>query len=190
MNIFDRLLKLDKNLRIMSMKNKEEEEEWWSEVRRVTEPRRKTSALNIRDRLMPHRSVASDTIPRKLLIELASLSPQKFKIEAKSKCQTVVLPINVTTRTATGLENRTPVPKAKVATNGNGAAATAAAAASASPLENYYVTLKCTIVDKSLALVPPIRIFIPYNYPESNPLVHCIQLDEFDDDMLPEYSQF
>lgn len=58
-----------------------------------------------------------------------------------------------------------------------------------SALENDYVILKCDIVNRSLTLVPPIRIFVPYNYPDENPFVDCIQLDEFGDDMLPEYSK-
>ena len=162
---------------------------------------RKPNASNTRDKLMPYKSIPNENIPRKLLIELASLSTLKFKVEAKSKSQSVVLPIALHNRGGLGLQQiQTSIklensndntdqalPKsvdvAKSRENDDGSSKTTMS------LENYYVTLKCTIVNKSLALVPPIRIFIPYNYPESNPLVDCIQLDEFDDDMLPEYSK-
>ena len=59
-----------------------------------------------------------------------------------------------------------------------------------SPLDNDYITLKCRIISENVILVPPISILAPYSYPDSNPIVDCIQLDEFDDDMLPEYSNY
>lgn len=170
------------------------------------EPRRmktngKLAALNSNNKSV----VSNENIPRKLLIELASLSSGKFKVEAKSKYQSVVLPIdsnqkkslsgnNALQRMNSQLIKDEPMqPSSNLieqSSHYNSSNRIKSTSSSSTPLENYYVTLKCTIVNKSLALVPPIRIFIPYNYPDSNPLVDCIQLDEFDDDMLPEYSLF
>ena len=52
-----------------------------------------------------------------------------------------------------------------------------------------YVNLNCKIINRKLVLVPSIRVFVPYNYPDANPIVDNIQLDEFNDDMLPGYSK-
>lgn len=193
-----RLLKIDKNLsRQVHSENDADE---------LVDSKRK-NLINLREKFIPNKSIGNEKIPKKLLFEIASLSQEKFKIEAKSKSESVVLPLQIankqnqlskvinlktekdiimdttdttflnTTNHQTAIKSETN--RTKVVTS-----------PSSSPLENYYVTLKCTIVNRRLALVPPIRIFIPYNYPEANPLVDLIQLDEFDDDVLPEYSIF
>lgn len=188
------MLKFDKNKAYSrAAMSSEQDDAWESDQVNLMAENRRRKPIGNRDKLgnnsMAYKNIANENIPRKLLIELASLSSGKFRVEAKSKYESVVLPISpgvnkkseqpVLLQRAIKTENES----SSSSTNGTKTTTT-----NSSPLENYYVTLKCTIVDKNVALVPPIRIFIPYNYPESNPLVDCIQLDEFDDDMLPEYS--
>lgn len=164
------------------------DEENSDDRREISSDYRRKNIINLRDKLMPHRSISNENIPRKLLIELASLASSKFKIEVKSKCESIVLPGSHPQPPSRTISSQNVVKfdidQDEPATNNSKVPASKAL----SPLENYYAVLKCTIVNKSLALVPPIRVFIPYNYPDSNPLVECLQLDEFDDDMLPEYS--
>lgn len=158
--------------------------------REISSDYRRKNIINLRDKLMPHRSISNENIPRKLLIELASLASSKFKIEVKSKCESIVLPGSHPQPPSRTISSQNVVKfdidQDEPTTNNS---SKVPASKALSPLENYYAVLKCTIVNKSLALVPPIRVFIPYNYPDSNPLVECLQLDEFDDDMLPEYSK-
>lgn len=113
---------------------------------------------------MPGTSSSNEKIPKKLLHELAILSALQFKIEVKSKYQSLVLPAQD--------ETVSDLPKDE------------------SPLENDYVNLNCNITNRKLVLVPPVRIFVPYNYPDVNPIVDNIQLDDTEDDMLPGYSKF
>lgn len=54
---------------------------------------------------------------------------------------------------------------------------------------NDYIILICKINNAQLVLVPPIKIYVPYDYPQSNPFVELLQLDDMDDDMLPDYSK-
>lgn len=196
-------MKIDKNKAYTRAAVLSEQDDVWREIDQVNlmaeNRRRKTIGNGTRDKLnmannMMYKNIANENIPRKLLIELASLSSGKFRVEAKSKYESVVLPIS-----SAGVSKKSEQPvlvqraiktenESSSSTNDTTKATTTTTTTNSSPLENYYVTLKCTIVDKNVALVPPIRIFIPYTYPESNPLVDCIQLDEFDDDMLPEYS--
>lgn len=135
---------------------------------------------------------SNENIPTKLLNELASLSTQDFKISIKSKYQSLVLPLSKNAilpkeqgkpdedamEQSDSIEDRI---EKSVLTESNSVS---------SPLENDYVILKCDIVNRSLTLVPPIRICVPYNYPDTNPFVDCVQIDEFEDDMLPDYSKF
>lgn len=156
---------------------------------------RRKQLVNLRDNLAINKNTTNENIPRKLLIELASLSNMKYKIEVKSKYQSVVLPLNFNKQKQSKLKQINnnyesgkdlaikDESQSQIDFNTSGSNKL-----KPSPLENDYVTLKCLIINKSLVLVPPIHIFVPYNYPESNPFVDCEQLDEFDDDMLPEYS--
>ncbi|CAF0937560.1 unnamed protein product [Brachionus calyciflorus] len=138
--------------------------------------------VNLRDSLTSHKNILNESIPKKLLIELAGLSNEKFRIEVKSKYESIILPVHDKLSRVQGIkmENNDQESEQDIQIENK--------IQQSSPLENYYVTLKCVIVNKSLALVPPIRIFVPYNYPDQNPLVDCVQLPEFDDDMLPEYN--
>ena len=139
---------------------------------------------------LPLKSAASnETIPKKLLVELAALSNLKFRIEIKSKHQSLVLPllfkkdsnqVDVENLNLVTFSENKPEPASLTDENKT--------ANSISPLDNDYITLRCRIISENVALVPPICILTPYTYPETNPIVDCIQLDEFDDDMLPEYS--
>ena len=124
------------------------------------------------------------TVPSKLLIELASLSSENFKIEMKSKYNTISFPISINDiKNNKYLNDSTNVKQENQHENNS-----LNSSSKLSPIQNDYIVLKCSIVNKDLVLVPPITIFAPYNYPDINPIVNCIQLDEFDDDMLPEYS--
>ncbi len=134
-----------------------------------TEPKKKR-LINLCEHLVSPKKVSNENIPVKLLNELALLSNQKFKIEVRSKYQALILPIGKSGKFKNeGLSEND--------TNCSNSLA----------LENDYIILKCNIVNRSLPLVPAIRIFVPYNYPDANPFVDCVQLDEFEDDMLPEY---
>jgi hypothetical protein len=143
----------------------------------------------------------NERIPQKLIIELASLPIHKFKVEAKSKCQSIILPIAPTKQShqiksnkingqSVKQENGCDDSELDTVNENNLETMNLGENRLPKPLENSYVSLKCTIINKNLALVPPIKICIPYNYPDSNPLVDCIQLEDFDDDMLPGYSNF
>lgn len=118
-------------------------------------------------------------IPTRLLIELASLPDHKFKIELKSRSQTLTLP--VVDDDSTGNEIKTPN---LIDPN----SPTYPPQSDDHSLEKNYIILTCLIVSKSVALVPPIRILLPYTYPDANPLVDCIQLYDSEDDMIPGYS--
>jgi hypothetical protein len=143
--------------------------------------------------------VSNERIPKKLLIELASLSSLRFKIEVKSKCQSIVLPLE-----RRGNEENVGAKVKRVefdqededeedeneSSHVDGGPIKSHVTINASPLDNDYITMKCRIVSENIVLVPPINILAPYSYPDANPIVECIQLDEFDDDMLPEYNTF
>jgi hypothetical protein len=124
----------------------------------------------LRDHLTEKKTTLNDSIPIKLLYEISSLPSFKFRIEVRSKLESLVLPF----KSASNEEEEEQQENKEFLS---------------SPLDNDYVTLNCKIINKKLPLVPPIRIFVPYSYPELNPFVDCIQLDNFDDDMLPEYSK-
>ena len=195
--------------------------------------------INLRDHLNQSQveHTGAKCIPTKLLIELIALSQHNFRIELKSKYQTISLPLPIakvrsnanrladagtsnvnavktlcmyesadsqssladnddyqsTAGAATAISGMNPA-----STHATSMAQSASASLSSlksstsslSPLQNEYIISKCYITNENLTLVPPIRIFIPYNYPDVNPFVDCVQLDEFDDDMLPEYSGF
>ena len=125
-------------------------------------------------------------VPTKLLIELASLSSEKFRVELKSRTQSITLPLQDNSN-----HSNTPreddIAAAFNLSNDDIKDSTLRIAGSA--LEKNYITLTCLIVNKQVALVPPIRILLPYNYPEMNPLVDCVQMYDNDDDMLPGYSK-
>jgi hypothetical protein len=130
---------------------------------------------NIKDALPNSNNPDDWKVPNKLIMELASLSSLKFRIELKSKFQTLTLPIHKThenvpfdfaDRTETGTLSRL------------------------SSLEKNFITLTCLIVNKNVALVPPIRVLMPYSYPDANPFVDCKQLYDNGDDMLPGYGMF
>ncbi len=139
------------------------------------EPKHKR-LINLCEHLVSPKKVSNENIPVKLLNELASLSNYKYKIDVKSKYQSLVLPV-------------TKAGKLKSDVKSEGLSQADMNCLTSSALENDYVILKCDIVNRSLPLVPPIRVFVPYNYPDANPFVDCVQLDEFEDDMLPEYSK-
>ena len=143
---------------------------------------------NLRNHLAPANNVSNENIPKRLFGELASLPNNQFRIEIKSKFQSLVLPPSHNmSESKAKLENNSEndsdfkCDSMKTIFSENN---------SASPLENDYVNLYCKIVNRKLVLVPPIRVFVPYNYPDANPIVDSIQLDEFNDDMLPNYSKF
>ncbi len=135
---------------------------------------------------------SNENIPKKLLNELASLSNLQFRVEIKSKNQLLVLPSlsnNSNDSKKQKLFNDTDKEMNSDANNNNILGDSKSHnMPENSPLENDYVILKCEIINRNLVLVPPIRIFVPYNYPDANSFVDCIQLDDFDDDMLPDYS--
>ena len=138
------------------------------------------------------KKASNESVPIKLLNELASLSNQKFQIDLKSKYQHLTLPL---TRKALkkshlkSLDNQEAMEHSDEDFKDKRLTTDSDEDTESSALENDYVILKCNIVNRSLTLVPPIRIFVPYNYPDENPFVDCVQLDEFGDDMLPEYSK-
>jgi hypothetical protein len=150
---------------------------------------KKKSLINLRDNLPDNKNTANENIPRKLILELASLSNIKYKIEIKSKNQSLVLPIQFETSNETSIKNEPDLNNGttKEPLNHNVNKSNQVTIQS-SPLDKDYITLKCSIANKNLALVPPIKILTPYSYPESNPIVECVHLDDYDDDMLPEYS--
>lgn len=161
---------------------------------------KRKNLINLREKLIPHKNIMNERIPQKLIIELASLPIHKFKVEAKSKCQSIILPIapkqshqiksNKINGQSVKQENGCDDSELDTVNENNVETMNWGENRLPKPLENSYVSLKCTIINKNLALVPPIKICIPYNYPDSNPLVDCIQLEDFDDDMLPGYSNF
>ena len=142
--------------------------------------------INLRENLHLNTVTPSnETIPKKLLFELASLSDLKFRIEIRSKYQSLVLPLMLNNRNYSENDNLVSLSEnVKIEQMDENKSVIK----SSSPLDNDYITLKCQIINENVALVPPINILTPYSYPESNPIVDCIQLPEFDDDMLPEYS--
>ncbi len=141
---------------------------------------KKKHVINLRENQNQSNFISLDkVIPSKLLIELASLSSLNFKIEMKSKYQTLAFPLP--------LKNLNEI-KAKFFNDSNKSENLDSKILEISPIEKDYIILKCSIVNKNLVLVPPIRIFVPYNYPKNNPFVDLLQLDDFDDEMLPEYS--
>jgi hypothetical protein len=150
---------------------------------------KKKPLINLRDNLPDNKTTPNENIPRKLLLELASLPDFKYKIELKSKNQSLVLPVQFETSNETLKRKlvkyesdeivKEPLHHSSFNTN---------VTIQSSPLDKDYITLKCSISNRKLALVPPIKILTPYTYPEANPIVECIHLDDFDDDMLPEYS--
>lgn len=154
---------------------------------------------SLRNHLTPANNVSNENIPKRLLSELASLSNNEFRIEIKSKFQSLVLP---TTRKPSELTDSTSA-KRKIDSNSENDVdfdsdympsakneiKTNEKSDSSSPLENDYVKLNCKIINRKLVLVPPIRMLVPYNYPDANPIVDCIQLEECDDDLLPGYGR-
>lgn len=157
--------------------------------------------VNLRENLVVQRNTSLDQhIPKKLAIELASLPGQKFKIEAKSKNETVVFPLGQSNNIKSSLtrlngivnlkqENEYNYSEGMNETESENMKSINTKEAPVSALENKFVLLKCTILSKELPLVPPIRIFIPYNYPETNPFVDCIHAEESEEDMLPDYGK-
>lgn len=136
--------------------------------------------INLRENQNQSKVVTIEKIlPSRLLIELTSLSSIDFKIEMKSKYQTLAFPLSIKSFNDLKVQFSSDSINSKLANQD---------IMKASPLENDYIILKCSIINKNLVLVPPIRIFVPYNYPKNNPFVDLFQLDEFDDEMLPEYS--
>jgi hypothetical protein len=131
-------------------------------------------------------------LPTKLLIELASLSGHKFRVELKSKLQTLVLPLpskeekNDEHHDRVAHRNSAVVPRSF---GGKSAHEDLLSSHHAASLDKNFITLTCTIVSNSVALVPPIRVLLPYSYPEANPFVDCKQLYDNDDDMLPGYGE-
>ncbi len=156
--------------------------------------------INLRESLINKSTKYENNEPQKLLVELASLPTKMFKIEIKSKqLNPLILPLSKKNllenkNKLIRLNKKCQTEKAKndwslmeiesLQINDT------KSIARFSDFENDYMCLKCSIVNKELLLVPPIQIFVPYNYPKSNPFVHCLQLEDFDDDMLPEYSKF
>jgi hypothetical protein len=133
--------------------------------------------INLRENQSQSKAIAIDKVsPSKLLIELASLSSFNFQIEMKSKYQTLFFPLSEKTLNDVKVTNN------KMLENED------ENILKVSSLETDYIILKCSIINEKLVLVPPIRIFVPYNYPKNNPFVDLNQIDEFDDEMLPEYS--
>ena len=160
---------------------------------------KKKRLINLCEHLVSPRKISNENIPVKLLNELATLSNHKFKIEIKSKYQSLTLPlgkhsqkVQIKSNSPDQKENGDAMDqcddeiKNQVLTESN---QQSDSNSSSSALQNDYVILKCDIVNRSLTLVPAVRIFVPYNYPDANPFVDCVQFEEFEDDMLPEYSK-
>jgi hypothetical protein len=111
-------------------------------------------------------------VPQILLIELSSLSTLKYKIGLKSKSFSLNLPVNTVDKESILLTQSNDFGE-----NNN-------------KYSSDFITLNCRINNAKLPLVPPIKVLVPYDYPNNNAFVECIQLDEFDEDMLPEYSNY
>ena len=118
---------------------------------------RKTSKIEANSSL-------NETLPQTLLYELSSLSTLKYKINLKSKSFSLNLPVN----TFEQIFEQTSISDDK-------------------RYSSDYISLVCKINNLKLPLVPPIKIYVPYDYPNTNAFVECVQLEEYDDDMLPEY---
>lgn len=192
LNLLDRLLKIDANLRNDSDTDK-------------NQMRKKLVSLKDNLNKPKHQESSEERVPKKLLIELSSLPNQKFKIEVKTPHQRFVLPLTTGLSSSKTKEDSQKELHAELKSSDDAHVPSAGGqmdvdhypSSTTTPLtpqvapslENEYVTLRCSISNKTLTLVPPIRVFVPFNYPETNPFVDCIQLDDFDDDMLPEYSK-
>ena len=117
--------------------------------------------------------ISTDCVPQTLLIELSSLSTLKYKIGLKSKSFSLNLPVNSVDKESVLLSQSSD--------------------SSSDEHNKYasdYILLNCRINNVKLPLVPPIKVLVPYDYPNSNAFVECVQLEEFDEDMLPEYSKY
>ena len=125
-----------------------------------------------------HQTNLSNQIPRVLLFELASLPQNKYKIEIRTKYMSLCLPKNKK------LEEDHDDPSDQMETDVSTLTETDHIFAKYS---DDYVLLKCSLNNDYMPLVPPIRILVPFDYPNSNPFVELIQISDFDDDMLPEY---
>jgi hypothetical protein len=136
---------------------------------------------NSKDANLSTNNAADWKVPSKLLIELATLSNLKFKIELMSKLQSLTLPIQRSNSNDTVAVSALDFAD-RLAENGT--------LSKQSSLEKNYITLTCLIVSKNVALVPPIRVLLPYSYPDANPFVDCKQLYDDGDDMLPGYGEF
>jgi hypothetical protein len=116
--------------------------------------------------------VSNDTVPQTLLYELSSLSILKYKINLKSKLFSLNLPVgffeNIFDKDSNSMNDFD---------------------SQSNKYSIDYITLICKINNVKLPLVPAIRIYVPYDYPNMNAFVECVQLDEYDEDMLPEYSK-
>ena len=154
---------------------------------------------NLRENISKSKGVSNETIPRNLLTELTILATFKFQIEIKSKYQSLVLPLdpNKQLRTKPKLDEKSSNEESNGQEIKTDLGAELSESSNSGSLENDFVLLKCTIANRFLTVVPPIRIFVPYDYPSSNPFVNCLQLDDndedclqCDDDMLPEYSDY
>ena len=164
-----------------------------TETNKASNELRRKKIINLRENISKSKgSVSNETVPSKLLTELAILPTFKFQIELKSKYQSLVLPLdpNKPLKTKPKLDEKSSDGESDGQDIETDFGTELPETPNFASLENDYVVLKCTIVNRFLPLVPPIRIFVPYDYPGSNPFVDCLQLDEFDDDMLPEYSDY
>lgn len=134
----------------------------------------KKKLVNLRE-CESSKNFQNEKIPEKLLLELADLPKEKFRIEAKSREKFIILPLQ-----SDSIEN------AKMETSDLNDS-DQENESNKSSMENYYVTLNCKIVNKNLVPVPAIRIYVPYEYPHQNPFVDCVQISNQEDDILPNY---
>lgn len=114
------------------------------------------------------------TVPQTLLLELAHLCPLKYRINVRSNSNcSIILP------KYKGNVEAVRLPLINEASDEG---------VSDKKYSSDYILLTCYITTKSLPLVPPIRILVPYDYPDTNGFVDCIHTNNSEEDMLPEYS--
>ena len=127
-----------------------------------------TSKLTDVDDIFTKSELSDETVPQRLLYELALLSPLKYKINVRSKSFSLNLPVITVDRDSLGLT-------------------TTSEADGDNNKYSDYITLTCKISNTDLPLVPPIKILVPYDYPNTNGFVECIHSEELKEDMLPNY---
>jgi hypothetical protein len=138
----------------------------------------KKSNPNILNKKLQINKKQARSIPKELLFELASLPADKYKIEIKSKYMSLTLPPSSLPSSPRSTIDENNDQQMDIENDEN-----------FNKYSDDYVLLVCNLNNENKPLlVPPIRIYAPYDYPNSNPIIECIQADDTEDEMLPEYS--